>query len=195
MKCKIHIPCSEYIEHDFEVNENYYNDSNSYANALKKNDELYGETIHNQMSLNGGFLSNSNSFHIGINAFDEKASKNEEKQHYTACEAFLYNEDFIDCSNKDLDDDDCAEFFIKFNYDDMNEDFEYELKEWVAETNKLKKLVESKQEASLNNEYDILPKRTLIVETNDCKHELYNCLITLYDNGVLAIMNYDRKKC
>lgn len=129
MKIKCMIPYYDYNDNSFEVDESYYG-NNGYEIALK-------ESYNAMNSIQNGVMYN----------YDMKGIKNSEndfKLSYASCDAILYNsngdeetiEKLIGYTTLD------EPYFCALEFDDfkMDEQFEYELKNWCMLYKKLSNL-------------------------------------------------------
>lgn len=180
MECKILLPYIDYHSSNFEVDDDFYVNG-GYEQALKKNNEMYGDSIYNHIS-NGGFNANTtvfrNPYSFNDNNYDlnNKVSKNEEKTLYSSCECFIYNEFMKDISINDLMEQmfskDVSVMFIKLNFDTAEEEFEEDFKLWVQTHNNI-----NKQNMSDEWKFENEPKKNIRLVTLNKEFDFINCKI------------------
>lgn len=186
MKCKLLLPYIDYYNTNFDVDDNYYSNG-GYENALKTNNSMYGDSIYNHMNQNGGILSNSNNFNMGINIFNQNTHKNDEKTSYSSCEGYLYDENMNDETVFGLENyiknQDVFILFIKLDFDTIEEEFETDFKMWVKSHNKINSY-KADDDWKFANE----PKKNIRVEVDDLTIDLLNCKILDVSNDKIAVL-------
>ena len=186
MKCKLLLPYIDYYNTNFDVDDNYYSNG-GYENALKTNNSMYGDSIYNHMNQNGGILSNSNNFNMGINIFNQNTHKSDEKTSYSSCEGYLYDENMNDETVFGLENyiknQDVFVLFIKLDFDTIEEEFETDFKMWVKSHNKINSY-KADDDWKFANE----PKKNVRVEVNGLTVDLLNCKILDVSNDKIAVL-------
>ena len=185
MKVKCFIPYYNYNDESFDVDSDYYG-NDGYEIALKESFEAMNKAQNGEIykySMNG-----------------MKVSQNEEKVSYTSCDAILYNGD----GNKETVDglvgystlNEPYICMLEFDNSRMEEQFEYELKDWFLFYNKLSKLPIS-DELKFNKQ---IPKNLKIKFSDELGFEscvdFKNCKIVSNEIGVVLIVDkVELNKC
>lgn len=186
MKCKILMPYIDYNNMNFDADDNYYS-KDGYANALRTNDTMYGETIYTHINQNGGVLSHLNTYNVGFNVLNQKVSENEEKTAYSSCECQIYDENMSDATVLHLQNciksQDVCILYLKLDFDTMEEDFESDLKMWMRSHDKI-----NSYKANDEWKFDNEPKRNLRINVEDLNIDLINCKILEINNDKIAIL-------
>lgn len=193
MKCTLFLPYIDYYNTNFDVDNNYYSNG-GYEQALKQNNDMYGDSIYshisnNNFNANTAVFRNPYSFSEGINGFNVKTSGNEEKTQYTSCEALIYDENMIDCNINDLvkyiNIKDVFVLYIKLDFDTIEEEFEEDLKMWIKSHVNI-----NKTKASDDWKFENEPKRNIKLSYENKEYNLINCIILEHsNNGFFILVN------
>lgn len=198
MKCILLLPYVDYYNTNFDVDDNYYSNG-GYEEALKTNNDMYKDSIYNHISNNGlnantAVFRNPYGFNKENNIFNEKVSKNEEKTQYTSCEAIIYDENMKNCDVqhiiKFLREKDVFVLYVKLDFNTIEEEFEEDFKMWVKSHVNINKTSAS-DEWKFENE----PKRNIILNYENIKYNLINCMILEYTNDGFFMLVNEIKEC
>lgn len=129
MKVVCYLPYDDYNNDSIDIGSSYYG-NDGYENALKD--------AYNGMNK----VVNGDTYVFDMEGL--KVSKNEEKVVYSSCNAILYNEggneENVEHLVNHISLDEPYICIFSFDYSNMDEEFEYELKTWLLSFNKINKL-------------------------------------------------------
>jgi hypothetical protein len=189
MDCTLYLPYIDYDDSDFNMNNNYYQSEEEYTSILEKSYDMDRDIVANTMNdwKNGtessivGSQSHRNQY---VNPFfsNVNSSSKEEKTIYSKCQGTLYNEleekETIDSILEYFRNEDVFISIIKFNLDDMDEEFEADLKLWYKNHENINNIEDADEDWKFNKEPMRNLKFTFQNKSGNTSYgELLNCKI------------------
>ena len=170
MKVKCFLPYDDYNEGSFDVNDDYYK-GDGYKEAL----------INDLKALDDA----QNGLRYSYSMLGEKVSKNEDKVHFSSCDAILYNdsgnEESVERLVNHISISEPYICILSFDYSNMEEEFEYDLKTWIVTYNKINTL-----NGSDEFKFSKQPRKTILVKFVD-ENGFENC-INFVDCRIVSFM-------
>ena len=178
MKVTLYIEMENYEDGDFDVSNNYYKSDEEFFDAMDRENKKYSNVAYDAVSGLGN-LSNNSTAKFGL---QNKGTKNALTNNYKS-EAIILNENGEDetvdglitnCVSQDV-----VVNIIKFNRDNMDEEFEEDFNFWIDDHNNINQYKDKLGEDKVwQNE----PTRNLKIEfinnANETKYAMYvNCKI------------------
>jgi len=178
MKVTLYIEMENYEDGDFDVSNNYYKSDEEFFDAMDRENKKYSNVAYDAVSGLGN-LSNNNTAKFGS---QNKGTKNASTNNYKS-EAIILNENGEDetvdglitnCVSQDV-----VVNIIKFNRDNMDEEFEEDFNFWVDDHNNINQY---KDKLGEDRVWQNEPTRNLKIEfinnANETKYAMYvNCKI------------------
>lgn len=178
MKATLYIEMENYEDGDFDVSNNYYKSDEEFFDAMDRENKKYSNVAYDAISGLGN-LSNKKTAKFGKqNNFSKSATTNNYKS-----EAIILNENGEDetvdnlisnCVSQDV-----AINIIKFNRDNMDEEFEEDFNLWIDDHNNINKY---KDKLGEDKVFENEPTRNFKVEflnnANETKYAMMvNCKV------------------
>ena len=178
MKATLYIEMENYEDGDFDVSNNYYKSDEEFFDAMDKENKKYSNVAYDAISGLGN-LSNKKVAKFGNqNNFSKNAATNNYKS-----EAIILNENGEDetvdnlisnCVSQDV-----VVNIIKFNRDNMDEEFEEDFNFWIDDHNNINKY---KDKLGEDKVFENEPTRNFKVEflnnANETKYAMMvNCKV------------------
>lgn len=137
MEITFYLQYFSYNDENFDVTDNYYQDSNDYIKQLENSYNQTKDVIFEAMST--GNYNTSNAYKIAIN----KSSEKEEKVSYTSCKGQIFNdamkEENIDTLLNYFTSGDVLLSYIKFVEESLEEEFESNWRMFLDSSMKISK--------------------------------------------------------
>ena len=144
MELKLYLEIDNGDDLNFDVDSNYYQ-GEDYANALSKDYEASMNDVSNFcLTAKKSHLRQENVTVNGFGGFNTRVSEIEEKVAYTTCDVRILDENMEDETINGLIKHDLQNemfmYFIEFNYDSIEEDFESDLRLWATTWKKIESM-------------------------------------------------------